>query len=290
MTPPPTMTGKTCLVTGATSGIGLVTAEALARAGATVIVVGRDPARCEATAAKLRQLSGGSEAVPLPADLSSQGDIHRLAGQVRERFPRVDVLLNNAGAMFVERIESVDGIEKTWALNHLGYFLLTNLLLDTLKSSAPARVVNVASSAHRSAPGIDFDDPEAKARRYKPFPSYAQSKLANVMFTYELARRLEGTGVTANVLHPGFVATSFFNGQGWLFRLLKLAAGLVAVSPETGAMTSIDLATSPDVEGLSGRYYERSRAVASSRASMDVDAAIKLWRLSEQQTKRTVTK
>ena len=279
------MAGKTCLVTGATSGIGAVTAAALAKAGATVIVVGRDPGRCRATAESLRRLHGPSAAVPMVADLSSMAEVRGLASEVRDRFPRIDVLLNNAGAMFDKRVESVDGIEKTWALNHLAPFLLTNLLLDTLKASAPARVVVVASGAHRAVRGIDFDDPEAKVRRYKMIGAYAQSKLANVMFSYELARRLEGTGVAANSLHPGFVATSFFSGSRSLaFRLMSLAARLVAIGPEAGARTSIHLAASSDVTGLSGRYFEKCRPVNSSPASRDLESAARLWSLSESMT------
>jgi NAD(P)-dependent dehydrogenase (short-subunit alcohol dehydrogenase family) len=279
----PTMSGKTCLVTGATSGIGAVTAEALVRLGATVIIVGRDRARTEQLADRLRRETGNQAVEPLLADLSIRADVRALAAQVRERFPRLDVLINNAGAMFDPRRESADGIEMTWALNHLAYFLLTNLLLDTLKSSAPARIVNVASDAHKMARRIEFDDPEGK-KRYKPFRAYAQSKLANILFTIELARRLEGTGVTANCLHPGFVATNFTTGSGLLFWIMRQSARIMAISPEAGARTTIYLAAAPEVAGVSGGYFVKQKPATPTAAARDPEAARRLWRLSEEMT------
>ncbi|MFO0952303.1 MAG: SDR family oxidoreductase [Isosphaeraceae bacterium] len=281
---PGSMEGKTCLITGATSGLGAVAADALAHAGARVIVVGRDKARCDESATRLRSL-GGADSFGIAADLSNQAYVRRLADEVRNRVTRLDVLLNNAGAMFAERTETVDGVEKTWALNHLGYFLLTNLLIEPLKAAGSARVVSVASDAHRAAFGIDFDDPEMKRRKYRPFRAYAQSKLANILFAFELARRLEGTGVTSNCLHPGFVATSFFNGRERMFRLMKLAAWLVALTPEKGARTSIYLASSPDVTGVSGRYFERCRPAKPARPANDPEAARRLWDLSAGRTR-----
>jgi NAD(P)-dependent dehydrogenase (short-subunit alcohol dehydrogenase family) len=283
------MEGKTCLVTGATSGIGAVTAEVLARAGATVIVVGRNPERCRATTANLREVAGRAEE-PIVADLSSQAEIRRLAATVLERYPRLDVLLNNAGGVFNRRLVSADGIEMTWALNHLNYFLLTNLLLDRIRSSAPARVVSVASDAHKAARGIDFDDVEGK-RRYGAMRAYCQSKLANVLFTFELARRLEGTGVTANCVHPGFVNSSFFNDKGPLAAFLKFWAGVpfIGLTPEAGARTSVHVATSPEGGQVTGRYFEKCHPAASSRASLDTEAARRLWRLSEEMTGLPVT-
>ena len=276
------MEGKTCLVTGATSGIGAVSAEVLARAGATVIVVGRNPERCQATAARLRDATGRAEE-PIVADLSSQADVRRVAASVLDRYPKIDVLLNNAGAVFTRRAESVDGIEMTWALNHLNYFLLTNLLLDRIKASAPARVVSVASDAHKGIKGIDFDDVQA-TRRYRAMRAYCQSKLANVLFTFELARRLEGTGVTANCVHPGFINSSFFKDKGALAGFFGFFARIGGSSPEAGARTSIHVATSPEVDGVTGRYFEKSRPAASSRASLDPAAARRLWQLSAEMT------
>lgn len=279
-----TMGGKVVLVTGATSGIGRVTAGTLARRGATVILVGRDPDRTAATVEQVRRESGNPAVESLLADLSSQADVRRLADEFRARHDRLDVLINNAGAMFFERRESVDGIELTLALNHLAYFQLTNLLLEPLRASAPSRVVVVASDAHRMVKGFNFDDPQGQAR-YRGLRTYAQSKLANLLFAFELARRLEGTRVTVNAVHPGFVATNFFAGVGrgkWLFRTL---ARLVAIDPEKGAATSIYAASSPDVAGLTGLYFEKSREARPSPAALDREAARRLWDLSAAWTK-----
>lgn len=277
------MNGKVCLVTGATSGIGRVAAQALAAQGATVAIVGRDRGRCETTQAAIRAATGNSAVYSLLADLSSQQQIRQLAAEVVERFPRLDLLLNNAGAMFFDRRESADGIEMTFALNHLAYFLLTNLLLERLRSSAPSRIVNVASDAHTWARRLDFEDLQGR-RRYGGFRAYARSKLANLLFTYELARRLEGTGVTVNALHPGFVSTNIFAGNGAAGAIMRLGATLLAIGPEKGAETSIYLGTSPDVEGVSGAYYYRKKPAASSRASHDEEAARQLWGVSLELT------
>jgi NAD(P)-dependent dehydrogenase (short-subunit alcohol dehydrogenase family) len=279
------MKDKTCLVTGATSGIGEITARELARMGARVIVVGRSPERCAATTERIRAETGAMAVESMVADLSSQAEVRRLAEEVCGRCDRLDVLVNNAGGMYLDRRESVDGIELTLALNHLSYFLLTNLLLDRLKSSAPARIVNVASDAHQGG-RIDFDDIQRR-KNYGGWGAYQQSKLANVLFTYELARRLEGTGVTANTLHPGFVRTNFFaNFNGWPGIVTKLGASLIAITPEEGARTSIHLASSPDVEGVTGQYFVKSRPARSSGRSHDRAAAERLWRLSEELTGR----
>ncbi|GIX48900.1 MAG: short-chain dehydrogenase [Candidatus Tectimicrobiota bacterium] len=272
------MQGRVCLITGATSGIGLVTARVLAQQGATVLVVGRDAARGAAAVRHIREASGNADVALFLADLSVQGQVRRLAAEVRRRFSQLHVLINNAGALFSRRTLSADGIEMTFALNHLAYFLLTHLLLDRLKASAPARIINVASDAHRSAT-LDFADVQG-ARRYNGWRAYCQSKLANVLFTYELARRLQGSGVTANALHPGFVATRFgHNNRGlcaWTIRL----AQLVALSPERGAETVVYLATAPEVAEVSGAYFVKKRPVSSSPASYDVEAARRLWQLS----------
>jgi NAD(P)-dependent dehydrogenase (short-subunit alcohol dehydrogenase family) len=250
-----------------------------------VVIVGRSSERCAATVASIRTAAGADSVDSLVADLSSLSEVRRLAGIVRERYPRVDVLLNNAGAMFWKRSESADGIEKTFALNHLSYFVLTNLLLPLLKSSAPARIVNVASDAHKGA-FINFDDIQF-TQKYSGWRAYQQSKLANIMFTYELARRIEGSGITVNALHPGFVRTNFlqvFNDApaGWLIRSI---ANIVAMSPEKGARTSIYLASSPDVEGVSGRYFVKEEPTPSSSQSQDKTAWERLWRLSAEMTR-----
>jgi NAD(P)-dependent dehydrogenase (short-subunit alcohol dehydrogenase family) len=276
------MEGKVCLVTGATSGIGLVTARELARSGARVVLVGRDPARCESAVRKIAAQTGGREPETLLADLSSQQQVRALADQFRARHGRLDVLVNNAGALWFDRRVTADGLEMTFAVNHIAYFLLTHLLLDTLKASAPSRIVNVASAAHYGAT-LDFDDLQGE-RGFAGWRAYCRSKLANILFTYELARRLEGTGVTANTLHPGLVATGFASGNGWRGKLLRTVVRLFAIDEERGAKTTIYLATSPEVADVSGRYFDRQRAVSSSDASRDEEAARRLWRVSEELT------
>jgi NAD(P)-dependent dehydrogenase (short-subunit alcohol dehydrogenase family) len=276
-----TMSGKTVLITGATSGIGEVAARELAAKGARVVLVGRSAAKCEATAEMIRKATGNPAVEYLVADLSSQADVRRLAEEVKARCPRLDVLINNAGAMISPRQESADGIEMTWALNHLGYFLLTNLLLDTLKASAPSRIVSVASDAHRMVSGIKFDDVEAK-KGYNALNAYSQSKLANILFTRELAKKLEGTGVTANCLHPGFVATNFTTGKGLIFWVFQQAAKVFAITPEQGALTTIYLASSPEVEGVTGGYFAKCKQAKPTAAARDDEAARKLWELSER--------
>jgi NAD(P)-dependent dehydrogenase (short-subunit alcohol dehydrogenase family) len=280
------MAGKICLVTGATAGIGAITARVLARKGATVCIVGRNREKSEATVAQIKSATANPAVEFLLADLSSQADVRRLATEFRARYPRLDVLVNNAGGMFLTRQESVDGIEMTLALNHLAYFLLTNLLLDLLKSSAPARVVSVASDAHRMPRRFDFDDPQHR-KRYRGFWVYGESKLANVLFSSELARRLAGTGVTSNALHPGFVASSFFSAPGMkplMGRLMGLASRVFAISPEAGARTSIYLASAPEVEGVTGGYFDRSKPATPAPAARDAEAAERLWTLSEEMT------
>jgi NAD(P)-dependent dehydrogenase (short-subunit alcohol dehydrogenase family) len=274
--------GKVCLVTGATSGIGLVAAGELARRGARVVLAGRSPARCAAAVEQVRRQAGSGDVEALLADLSSQGQVRELARQFRDRHARLDVLVNNAGGLWLERRLTADGLEMTFAVNHLAYFLLTHLLLDTLKASAPARVVNVSSEAHRGA-ALNFDDLQGE-RRYGGWRAYCRSKLMNLLFTYELARRLEGTGVTANALHPGWVATRFAGDNGWRGRLWQFAARWLAISPEAGAQTILYLATSPEVAGVSGRYFVRERAVPSSPASYDEAAARRLWQVSLELT------
>jgi NAD(P)-dependent dehydrogenase (short-subunit alcohol dehydrogenase family) len=276
------MHDKVCMVTGATSGIGLVTAQALARDGATVIVVGRNPKRGAATVDRIQRDTGNSAVELMISDLSVQVQVRQLASEVQRRFAHLDVLINNAGALFGQRQLTEEGIEMTFALNHLAYFLLTNLMLDRLRASASARIVNVSSEAHRGA-RLDFADLQGQ-HRYRGWRAYAQSKLANILFTYELARRLEGTGIAANALHPGFVATNFGRNNrritAALWRILQLAA----ISPEQGAQTIIYLANSAGVKDVTGRYFVKNKAVRSSEASYDRTAAERLWQVSTEIT------
>jgi retinol dehydrogenase-12 len=276
------MQGKVCLVTGATSGIGLVASRELARQGAHMVLVGRDATRTAAAVAHIQEQTGSKEVETLLADLSSQEQVRQLARAFLERHQRLDVLINNAGAMWVERRLTADGLELTFALNHLAYFLLTYLLLDTLRACTPSRIINVSSGAHH---GVDlpFDDLMGQ-KQYNGWRAYKQSKLANLLFTYELARRLEGTGVTVNALHPGWVATGFGKDNGWKGRLLHFASGLFALSPEKGARTMVYLATAPEVADVSGRYFVREQARSSSAQSNDTAAARRLWEVSEQLT------
>lgn len=280
------MKDKVCLITGATSGIGRATAWALAARGARVIVAGRSEERAQATVAKIKGETGNPNVDYLLADLSVQAQVRKMAEEFESRYARLDVLVNNAAAIFFRRKLSADGIEKTFGLNHLTYFLLTNLLLDRLKASAPARIINVASNSHRGQ-HLDFDHLELK-RGYNPIRAYGRSKLANLYFTYELARRLEGTGVTANALHPGFVATNMAANNGWLVRLFLSLVHLNSLTPEQGARTVVYLASSPDVERVSGKYFVRERQVASDPVSYDGAVAKRLWEISEKMTRTPV--
>ncbi len=269
-----------CLITGATSGIGEVTARELARRGMHVIIVGRNAGRVAATVARIKQATG-VEVETLIADLSSQAGVRSVAEAFLQRHQRLDVLINNAGGVFASHQVSADGIELTWALNHMSYFLLTNLLIDTLRASAPARVVNVSSDAHRS--GVMRWDDLQFTRGYNGWAAYAQSKLANILFSNELARRLEGTGVTSNALHPGFVATRFAHNNGIIWGgLMALMQRLFAITPEEGAQTSIYLATAPEVAAISGRYFVKSRETPPAPQAQDMAAAARLWEISER--------
>ena len=278
------MRAKTVVVTGATDGVGKEAATRIAEAGATLLLVGRNPDKGRAVVERMRRQAGNPAISFLCADLARLDEVRRVAGEIRDRCGRLDVLLNNVGAIFMRRRESADGIEMTWALNHLGYFLLTHELLDLVKASAPARIVNVASSAHRGG-AIDFDDLEGR-RAYSGRRAYAQSKLANILFTYELARRLEGSGVTANALHPGFVRTRFGSGNGLPVRLIIAALmRLSGISVAEGGKTSVYLATSPEVDGASGGYYEACALARSSAASRDESVARRLWQVSAERVR-----
>lgn len=277
------MEGKLCVVTGATDGIGRVTARALAERGAEVVLVGRNAAKGAEVCTAIQRSSRNSRVSFEQADLSSQAEIRALAERLTASGGAIDVLVNNVGGYFTRRRESVDGIEMTFALNHLGYFLLTGLLLESVKASGAGRIVNVASEAHRSG-RIDLEDPQA-TRRYRGWSAYGQSKLANVLFTYRLAELLAETPVTANCLHPGFVASKFGQNNGWLFAtFLKALMRLSAIDVETGARTSVHVASSADVEGVSGRYFDKSREATSSLASRDEETGRRLWEMSESLT------
>ncbi len=278
-----TLAGKDIVVTGATDGIGKVTARELAKMGASVTIVGRDAAKGEAVVRELRQAAGHDRIGFVAGDLATQKGVRAAAAVIKGRLKKLDVLVNNAGAVFMKRELTDDGIERTFALNHLGYFLLTHELLGLLKASAPSRIVTVASAAHQGAK-LDMSDLQ-NAKNYSGFRVYGQSKLANIYFTYELARRLQGTNVTANCLHPGFVASRFGNNTGGVFRLLIGWAKMVAaISEDNGAKTSAFLASSPEVQGVNGKYFDKCAAVPSSAVSNDVDIARALWRESERLT------
>ncbi len=276
------MKDKVCLVTGATAGLGRATARQLARQGATVIVVGRSREKSEATVNEIKQQTGNPHVQYMLADLSVQKEVRALAEQFKSKYQSLNVLVNNAGAIFLTRRESADGIEMTFALNHLSYFLLTNLLLDPLSAGAPARIINVSSRSHARVAGLNFDDLQNK--RGYGYNVYGQSKLMNVLFTYELARRLEGTRITVNALHPGFVASRFATNNGVLTRLARPVLDLFAIGVEEGAQTMVYLATSPEVEGMTGKYFYRQQAIPSSPASYDEAAARRLWEVSAAMT------
>jgi NAD(P)-dependent dehydrogenase (short-subunit alcohol dehydrogenase family) len=281
------MKGQVCMITGANSGIGKATALGLARLGATVVMVCRDRSRGEAAMAEIKTVTGNPNVDLLLADLSSQAEVRRLAEEFKAHYPQLHVLINNAGVALIRRSVTVDGIEMVFAVNYLAPFLLSNLLLDVLKASAPARVVNVAGDYHRKAT-INFDDLMSE-KDYSGTRANNQAKLALVLFTYELARRLVGTGVTANCLHPGAVATGAPLKDPDTPPLMRFLYRLVAVffqSPEKGAETSIYLASSLEVEGVTGKYFVKKRAVASSPESYDLAIATRLWQVSEELTNR----
>jgi NAD(P)-dependent dehydrogenase (short-subunit alcohol dehydrogenase family) len=276
-----TMQGRVCLITGGTNGIGKSTAMELARMGATVVIVGRNAEKTSRVVEEIRAASGNVNVDSLLADLSSQQEVRRLADEFKSKYPHLHVLLNNAGGTFTTRQLSVDGIEMTFALNHLAYFLLTSLLLDTLKASAPARIINVSSDAHAGGK-IEFDNLQGE-RSYSGFGPYGNSKLANILFTIELAHRLEGTGVTVNSLHPGLVNTGFGrNNPGLLMKVMGVLIPLIARSPEKGARTSIYLASSPDVQNISGKYFVDSKVTQPAPQAADMAVARSLWDVSAE--------
>jgi retinol dehydrogenase 14 len=273
------MASKTVLITGGTGGIGKATAVGLARLGARVAITGRDSARAEAAVADIRAASENPAIDAYTADLSDQAQVRRLAAEVLDAYPRLDVLVNNVGGFWNTRHVTADGLEHTFAVNHLAPFLLTHLLLDRLIASAPARIVTVSSGAQTMG-RIDFDDLQGE-RSYSGQRAYNQSKLANVMFTYELARRLEGTGVAATVLHPGVVRTAFGTEDParWQRVFLPLVRPFLK-TPDEGAQTSVYLASSPEVDGVTGRYFANRKPETSSKGSYDTAAQARLWQIS----------
>lgn len=276
---------KICLVTGATSGIGKATAQGLAAGGFTTVIVGRDQQKTDRVCRLIRKRTGNPDISYLIADLSSQKDVRRLAEEFKRWYDRLDILVNNAGAKILQRLTTVDGYEMTFALNHLAYFLLTQLLLDRLQAAKHARIVNISSGAHGGAV-LDFDDLQNE-KHYVGKEAYNQSKLANLLFTYELARRLEGSGVVANAMAPGGVITNFCRNNGWISWAKHVTAHILArnlIGPEKAAETILYMATSPEVAGVSGKYFFEKKPIESSPASYDEEAGKRLWEISERMT------
>jgi NAD(P)-dependent dehydrogenase (short-subunit alcohol dehydrogenase family) len=277
------MSGKVCLVTGATSGVGRATLAELAARGGTVIGVGRDSGRIDQTRREILDSTGNSNVEFILADLSVLGEIRNLAMEFNEKYSRLDVLINNAGAFFLRRRVSLDGFEMTWALNHLSYFLFTNLLLEQIRKSVPARIVNVASGAHYRG-RIHFEDINLM-KWYNGWKAYSQSKLANILFTYELDRRLKGDDITVNSLTPGFVATRIGHNSGRLIAsIVQQIQMMGGITPQEGAQTMVYLATSPGVERVSGKFFREKNAVQSSPMSYDKEIARQVWEISEHMT------
>lgn len=275
------MRGKTCIITGATGGIGLETATRLGELGARLVLVGRNRDKGEAAVGRLRASVPGVAVEMHYADLSRPDQIRRLTDALLDTAGRIDVLVNNAGAIFANRQITPDGLELTFALNHMGYFRLTALLRERLIASAPARVVNVASEAHRGS-RLDFEDLQC-SRHYSGWRAYQRSKLANILFTRELARRLERSGVTANCLHPGFVATGFGNNNRGLWRLgIAISKSIAAIPVQRGAKTPVYLASSPDLAGITGRYFSQCRERQPDAPAQDDRTAARLWTESER--------
>jgi len=278
------MKGKVVLITGATSGIGKVSAITLAGMGATVVVIGRNLERGKELLKEIERRTGSKETDFIMGDLASLDDVRSAALTFNSRYDRLDALLDNAGGINGKRMVTVDGFEYTFGVNHLAHFVLTQLVLDRLKSSAPSRVVVTSSAAHLNG-RIDFDDLMAE-KKYRSFKAYSQSKLANVLFTFELSRRLKGIGVTANCFHPGTVRTNFGKGLGGIGGAIFPLIGVFMIPPEKGSETQVYLASSPDVEGVTGKYFSKKAVKDSSRKSRDEEVAKRLWDVSEELTKK----
>jgi retinol dehydrogenase 14 len=275
------MTGKTCLITGGNSGIGKATALGLARMGGNVVIVSRSKEKGEKALTDIISTSGNRNVELMIADMSSQDSVRRLASDFKAKHEKLHLLVNNAGVYLTKRISTVDGLEATFAINHLGTFLLTSLLLDVLKASAPARIVNVSSDAHYGAK-VNFEDLQGE-KKFSGWQAYGQSKLAMILFTHELAKRLEGTGVSVNSAHPGVVRTNFANNNGLVtfgFRFLRP----FFISPRTAAKRILYVATSPDLDGVNGKYFTKMHEARSSEESYEYESARRLWQISEQLT------
>jgi NAD(P)-dependent dehydrogenase (short-subunit alcohol dehydrogenase family) len=273
------MEGKLCMITGATAGIGFCTAMEIARRGGSVIIIGRNPSKCMIAVKMIQEDTKNPHVEYLLADLSSQLQIRSAVKSFLQKHDQLDVLVNNAGGFFLLRRLSVDGIEMNFALNHLAYFLLTNLLIDALKASPGARVINVSSSTHQHAQ-LDFNNLQL-THFYNPIQAYYRSKLANLLFTYELARRLADTHVTSNAVSPGWVATEIYTKVSpWLTPVINPVMQRIGRTPSEGAQTSVYLAVSPEVEGVTGKYFENKRPIQSSTTSYNLDSAKRLWALS----------
>ena len=280
------MSGRVSLITGGNSGLGKATALGLAKLGSSVVIVSRDKDRGEAALIEIRGKSGNRNVDMMVGDMSSLDSVRELAHDFKGRYRKLHVLINNAGVILPRRVVTVDGLEATFATNHLGHFLLTNLLLDVLKANAPSRIINITSSAHYGTE-VNFDDLQGE-KKYSMYAAYSQSKLANVLFTYELARRLEGTGVTVNCLDPGVVRTGFGKDQGGLLNIGIRIISPFMMSPDKAAKAEIYLATSSELEGVSGKYFSKGKSAKSSKESYDENAAERLWKMSAELTKLSI--
>ncbi|HYL51056.1 MAG TPA: SDR family oxidoreductase [Acidimicrobiia bacterium] len=282
------LAGKVVVITGGNSGIGKETAVELARMGARVVIAARNPTRAAAAVKEIKERTGAGDRVEtMPLDLASFASVRAFAGAFTDAHDRLDVLVNNAGGWLGKRIVTADGHESQFQVNHLSHFLLTNLLRERLVRSAPARVVNIASVAHKNARrGLDFDDLDYERRRYRGFRVYSETKLMNILFARELARRWDGTGVSANAVHPGFVATNFARegDVGWWGNIGMPLTRPFSISVQQGAVTPVYVASSPDVEGITGQYFVKCRVAGPSRAALDDDAAARLWEISAKLT------
>ena len=277
------MHGKTVLITGANQGIGKASAEALGKMGAKLILVCRNAEKAKAAIVDIEK-AGAKDVELIVGNVGSQADVRRIAAEVQAKHDRLDVLLNNAGVLVTERRETVDGIEETFAVNHLGYFLLTNLLTDLLKKSGPARIVSVSSEAHRNAK-LRGHYPQLK-RGWSACRAYGQSTLSNILFPRARARRLEGTKVTANCLHPGVIASGFGHTDGGFISVIITIAKPFFITPEKGARTQVWLSSAPEVEGVTGKYFDKCKEKSPSKAAQEQGAPEKLWAISEELTAR----
>ncbi len=276
------MTGKVCIVTGGNSGIGKETAKGLAGLGADVVIICRDRSKGEAALSEIRPAHGKGSVELIVADLSSLAQVKAAADGFKSGHQRLDVLVNNAGVILIKRLVTPEGYEQTFATNHLGHFLLTSLMLDLLKKSAPSRIINITSEAHRGAK-IDFEDIQGE-KHYSSFKAYGQSKLANVLFTYELAKRLEGSGISVNCLHPGVVRTGFGHDTGGALSALIRLGSPFYMSPRKSARAVVYLASAPELGIVTGKHFSKSKQVESSPESYDQETAKRLWELSEELT------